>query len=277
MTKTEKNGLDGYIARMSEIPGGIHHPDPYVFQAISDSQIESGMAGDILETGSYQGRSAIVLGYLVRGSNTLHICEPFPKPSVDNPDFQPHTIDWYETYNQEIFEKHYLRFHDELPEIHACTSLDLPGRLAPGSFRFVHLDGSHTREVLESDISLAKDLLKNGGVMSFNLYRSMHTLEVAAAVWSEVASSSIFPMCATETHLYASVTPYGSKETTDLIARLRSVPRIKVITSEFRGVATALVHALPREPKITVKSFVPPILLSPARKARSKLYRTKGL
>ncbi len=103
--------------------------------------------------------------------------------------------------------------------------------------------------------------------MSFNLYRTMHTLEVAAAVWSEVADSSVFPICATETHLYASVTPYSPEQMADLHARLQSTPRMNVVPSEFRGVEVALMQPMPSESKL--KSFVPPVLLPSVRRARS--------
>ena len=264
----QSNGFDAYIPRMREIHGGFHHPDPYVFKATCESQVENGATGDILQIGAYLGRSSIALGYLLGENETLHVCEPFPDPSADHPDFLPETVDWYDTYTREIFEENYLRFHDELPEIYAHTSFELPGKLAPKSFRFVHLDGSHTAEALQSDISLTKDILIDQGVISFSVYRSMHTLEVATAVWGEVAGSSVFPICATETHLYASVTPYSSEQTADLHARLQSTPRMNVVPSQFRGVEVALMRRI-RSEKSKLKSFVPPVLLPSARRARS--------
>ena len=265
---SQSNGLDAYIPRMNEIHGGFHHPDPYVFAAICSAQTESGISGDILEIGSYLGRSTIVLGYLIGEDETLHVCEPFPNPDPDDPDFLPQTVDWYQTYNQEIFEENYLRFHDELPEIYAFSSTELPGKLTPSSFRFAHLDGSHTAEALESDIALARDILIDEGVISFSFYRTMHTLEVAAAVWREVADAAAFPICATETHLYASVTPYSAEQNADLHARLRSTPRIDVVPSQFRGVEVALMRRI-RSEKSKLKSFLPPVLLPSLRRARS--------
>ncbi len=268
---SQHNGLDAYIPRMNEIHGGFHHPDPYVFAAICSAQTESGIGGDILEIGSYLGRSTIVLGYLIGENETLHACEPFPNPDPDHPDFLPETVDWYHTYTQEIFEENYLRFHDELPEIYAFSSMELPEKLMPSSFRFAHLDGSHTAEALESDIALARDILIDEGIISFSFYRTMHTLEVAAAVWREVAKSSIFPICATETHLYASINPYSAKQTADLHDRLRSTPRMNVVPSLFRGVEVALMQPMPSESKL--KPFVPPILVPSARAARSWVSR----
>ena len=273
---TQSHGLDAYIPKMGEIHGGFHHPDPYVFQAICEAQAESGTTGDILEIGTYLGQSAIVLGYLLGEGETLHVCEPFPDPSADDPDFLPQTIEWYHPYTQEIFEENYLRFHDQLPEIYAHTSMELPEKLAPKSFRFVHVDGSHTADALESDISLTTDILIDQGVASFSVYRSMHTLEVAAAVWREVANSSLFPICATETHLYASVTPYSPEQTADLHARLRSTPRINVVPSQFRGVEVALMQPIRDRSKTTLRSFVPPILLPSARRVRSWVRSING-
>ena len=110
--------------------------------------------------------------------------------------------------------------------------------------------------------------------MSFNLYRTMHTLEVAAAVWSEVADSSVFPICATETHLYASVTPYSPEQMADLHARLRSAPGMNVILSQFRGVEVVLMR---RGSGSRLKPFVPPVLLPAAYRARLWVRTLSGL
>ena len=268
---TRNSDLETYVAKMGDIYGAFHHPDPYVFEAISANQSERGVAGDLLEIGSYQGRSAIVLGYLLGEGETLHVCDSFPVPNAEDPDFLAHTIDWYEPYSQTIFEENYLRFHEELPTIYPHTSLELAGELEPKSFRFVHLDGSHTAEALQSDISLAKHILIDDGVIAFSEYRSTHTLEVAAAAWAEVASLKVFPICATETHLYASVSRPSPEETASLQIRLRSVPGINAVPSRFRGVEIALMQPVRSESKTTLRSFVPPILLPSARKARSWL------
>jgi Methyltransferase domain len=265
----ENSGLDAYIPRMSEIHGGFHHPDPQVFRAICEAQTEHGITGDILEIGSYLGRSAIVLGFLIDGEERLHICEPFPNPTAVNPDFLPHTVGWYHPYTQELFEENYLRFHEDLPEIYAYSSLDLPGKLASDSFRFVHLDGSHTPEALQNDIGLAKDILNEDGVMSFSLYRGMESLEVAAAAWAEVAKSEVFPMVATETHLYASLKPYGPEQTADLHTRLRTTRGIEVVPSMFRGVDVALMQPKPGHEK--AKAWIPPALLPTAKKVQAWL------
>jgi hypothetical protein len=257
------------MERMGEIQGALLEPDTYVFQAISQTQADSGITGDILEIGSYLGQSAIFLGYLLQDDEALHICDSFPEPSAVDPDFLPHTLDWYNTYSQQIFEDTYLRFHAELPEIHAISSMDLPVELKPKSFRFIHLDGGHRPEVIASDIAMSKDVLVGGGVVAHDIYRSMETLEVAAAVWKEVAESSISPICATETRLYYTLTPYSSDQSADLHARLRAIPRVNVVPSEFRGVEVALVQPAPGEPEVSLKSFIPPILLPQARRVRA--------
>jgi hypothetical protein len=202
------------------------------------------------------------------------VCEPFPEPTPDDPNFLSHTIDWYDTYDQRILEEHYLRFHDQLPEIYAHSSLDLAGKLAPNSFRFVHLDGGHAPEVLRSDITLSQNILTEQGIVAHNVYRSLDTLEVAVAAWTAVANSEVFPFCATETRLYSSVTPYTSEQTADLHSRLRSIPQTNLVSSRFRGVDVALLQPAPET--TTLRSFIPPVLLPPARRARSWIRSIKG-
>jgi len=268
------NGLDAYISGMDDIHGGFEHPDPYVFAAISAAQTERGIGGDIIEIGAYLGRSTIALGYLIGEDETLHVCDLWPSPDPDDPDFLPETVGWYHAYTQEKFEANYLRFHNELPEIHAVSSLELPGTLTSDSFRFAHLDGGHTAEALDSDIALAEDLLIDEGVLSIWGHRTIHTLEVAAAVWGEVARSTLHPICATETHFYASVTAYTATQTADLYERLQAMPQVDVVLSNVRGADVALVQSVRTEPKL--KRYVPPILLPSARKARSWLRRSQS-
>jgi hypothetical protein len=265
--------LGQYKKRMTEVPGAFDFPNLGVFEVLNDLQVEKNIEGDMLEIGCYLGRSSIVLGYLLEDGEELHVCEPFPKPDPDDPDFLAHTIDWYEPYTQELFEQHYLTFHTQLPHIYANASLELPGKLSPGTFRFVHMDGSHNAKALASDIALTRSLLVDGGIVAFSQFRSLHTLEVSQAVFGELAGSSLQPLCATPNHLYASWNPEPLGDLEDLPSRLDQIPSMKVVMSEFDGRPVPLIH--PPRPGTTsgVKSFVPPVMLPLARKARTALMR----
>jgi methyltransferase family protein len=42
-------------------------------------------------------------------------------------------------------------------------------------FRLIHIDGSHLFEIVQQDIKLSKDILKDDGIVIFDDYRSPHT------------------------------------------------------------------------------------------------------
>lgn len=268
---SDKNAFESYLLRMKEIPGSFPHPNPKVFEAVGTVQRSRGIVGDTLEIGSYQGQSAIVLGFLLQTGETLHICDPFPTPSVDDPDFLPHTVDWYAAYSEDLLLQNYLRFLDTPPVIHAHSSLDLPGKLEDSTFRFIHLDGSHLAEVLRSDLALARSLITPDGVIAVNLYRSLGTLEVAAAVWPEVSGAALHAVVATESHLYLTTEPPVGDVQRELATAVRSIPNTDVVMSLFRGVEVALVRGRRLHKEPALKAWVPPALLPLLRRARSRM------
>ncbi len=111
--------LEQYRTQIDTIAGVLQRLDSYLFEAIDSAQDRHGITGDLLEIGVYQGRSAIVLGFLRKNSEQLHLCGPFEAPAVDSPNFLSDTLDWYNDYNQDLVEANYLRFHNQLPHIHA--------------------------------------------------------------------------------------------------------------------------------------------------------------
>jgi Methyltransferase domain len=268
----DHESLEANLGRLNEIQGDLFDPDTHVFRIVTEAQTERGVTGDILEIGTYLGHSAIFLGYLLEEGETLHVCDPFPEPSADDPNFLPHTLAWYDTYSQKTFEDNYRRFHSDPPIVHAHSSVELHDKLNPKSFRFVHLDGGHAPEVIASDIALVKEVLVSGGLVAHHSYRSMETLDVAAVVWPEVASGSIFPVCATETMLYYSTEPFAA----DLSDRLRAIPAVEVVSSRFGGSDVDLIKTDLSDAPLTLKSFVPPILLLPARRARDWMRHRTG-
>src|SRR5262245_64162594 len=85
------------------------------------------VGGDILEIGTYLGRSAIALGFLLNDSGErLVVSDVFDRP---------HPI-------RAEFEANYLRYHARLPEIVEGPSQDIdPAELGRQRFRIVQVDG----------------------------------------------------------------------------------------------------------------------------------------
>ena len=272
-----KRGISvaSYRSEMGNIHGAFHDQDAKLFEVLSDIQHQKGITGDVLEIGVYQGQSAILLGFLLEEDEHLHVCDRFDPPSDDDEDFLKGTFAYYQPYGVERFESTYGQYHDELPTVHACSSLDLHGKLQPDSFRFVHLDGSHRREVLRSDIALAHELLVDGGIMAFTSYRVTATLEVGAAVFGEIANHRLFPVAATEYEIYATHSP-STYEPDELIDRIRAIPSLSVSTPRFGDTIVPMVLPSGAGRIDRIKPYIPQVLWPFASNVRRQIVQFRG-
>lgn len=187
------------------IPGWMHDLDLDLFDRILDHQLTAGITGDILEIGSYHGKSAIALGHGLRDDEQLHVCDMFGAPFVGVP---CEGIDDYTGLTISDFAKQYTRFHDRAPIVQQCPSslLNLDGLL----FRFAHIDGGHAYDVVRDDINaVRKHVEPLAGVIALDDYRSVHTPGVSAAVWQAAANATLYPFLLSEVKVYAAVTRAG--------------------------------------------------------------------
>ncbi len=193
--------------QLHDVRGWLAPLDAQVLAVVLDQQTTGGITGDVLEVGVYEGRSAIFLARLLAPGERLVACDLFgdPAPNAAN---QTENQAQYRSLQRQTFDQNctrYLAELPELPEVHQCPSGELAGRLPAGRFRLVHLDGSHSYEVVRSDIELACGLLGPGGVVVFDDYRSLHTPGVAAAAWTAVSGGGLSALCATPSKLYTAV------------------------------------------------------------------------
>jgi Methyltransferase domain len=194
-----------HFKAVQDIKGWFYSEDAIVIEAINAIQTGHQMSGDFLEIGVYCGKSAAFLGFLREPRERFIVCDLFGNRamSVEN---QVEKETWYPNLGRETFEFHYLQIHTELPEIFVCNSGRIK-RLAnlTRTFRFIHVDGSHLYRVVRQDIRTASELLKPGGVVAIDDYRSAHTPGVAAATWEAVLKDWIRPICVTPQKMYATV------------------------------------------------------------------------
>lgn len=194
------NGLDAYYrGRFGAVPGWMHTLDLELFDRLLAEQLCANVTGDILEIGSYFGKSAIALGYGLRGQENLVVCDLFGRQVEGVP---TEGIDAYDGLTVSDFESQYRRFHSRQPVIHAVpsTELDLGDEQL---FRFIHIDGGHAYAVVSHDITLAVQHAKQGTLVALDDYRSSHTPGVAAAVWEATGNKRLFPFLLSEVKLYA--------------------------------------------------------------------------
>jgi hypothetical protein len=195
--------ISAYFNAVKDIEGWFYREDAILFEAIHAIQADHLLTGDLLEIGAYHGKSAAFLGFLRRPTERFVVCDLFGVPAV-SPDNQAEQDDWYPGLGRQIFERRYRQIHEELPDILACHSRRLKQRARLSrTFRFIHIDGSHLYRIVRQDIRMATELLKAGGVVAVDDYRSAHTPGVAAAMWEAVLEERLMPICTTPQKMFA--------------------------------------------------------------------------
>jgi Methyltransferase domain len=192
-----------YYERMGQIPGWFGLMDFLAFVAVDRYQRARGVVGDILEIGTYAGKSAILLGFLIDDLDQLVVCDVFDG-SVSSAADHEENAKWYSGgVSRATFERWYRTFHEELPTIVELPSTDLAHLVFERPFRLVHIDGSHVYETVKSDISVARDLAAPGAIVALDDYGRPHAPGVGAAVWEAVFKSGLRPVFLTDCKLYA--------------------------------------------------------------------------
>ncbi len=200
--------------------GWFYAKDQAVMTWLLDRQERLEPPGDLLELGSYLGKSAILIGTHLRPGETFTVCDLFGADPADGANRTENSRS-YATLTRQAFEGNYLAFHDRLPTVVQATTDQITRHVRPGSCRFVHVDASHLWEHVKGDIEAARLLLRPGGLVVCDDYRSEHTPGVAAAVWSAVANGGLRPICVTGNKFYGTWDdPEPVQE--ELVAWLRS-------------------------------------------------------
>ncbi|GAA2842118.1 class I SAM-dependent methyltransferase [Nonomuraea rubra] len=185
-------------AALERIPGWFWPTDQRLFEWFLSNE---DVSGDVLEMGTYLGKSAVLIGGHVRRGETFTVCDLFESdaPDADN---DAETTRSYSSLTRDRFERNYLSVHDALPEIvHGPTSVILD-HVKADTCRFVHVDASHLYTHVKGDVLAARTVLREGGIVAFDDYRSEHTPGVALAVWEAVAGLGLAPVCVSTQKLY---------------------------------------------------------------------------
>ncbi|MGW7540588.1 class I SAM-dependent methyltransferase [Streptomyces sp. NPDC054770] len=187
--------------RLDDVPGWFPVLDQVLFDWFLNRQEASGTRGDLLEVGVYMGKSAIFTGRHLRPGESFTVCDLFEGDAPDDANRAESTKS-YAKLTRRRFEENYLAFHDELPRVLQGPSSVVPGEVAPGSCRFVHVDASHLYEHVHGDIAAARELLLPDGIVVLDDFRSEHTPGVSIATWEAVLNGDLHPICISTQKLY---------------------------------------------------------------------------
>lgn len=158
--------LTKVFARIKDIPGAFNVDDTAHFHLVLAMQTHFGFHGDLLEIGSSHGRStaAMVHGLEEEQGEQIHVCDAFERDTEDRYASKPSVC---ELINNLRKVKPGLREMSVV--IHDCLSNEL---VLPGNqrFRFIHIDGGHSRDQTLFDLNLCKKHLQPKGIMVVDDY-----------------------------------------------------------------------------------------------------------
>jgi hypothetical protein len=165
------------LSRLQNIRGPFNVDDCSHFHLVLSMQTALGLHGDLLEIGSFHGRSAAVMARYLTGAESLHVCDAFnliapghggarrPSPGelLDNIRFVNPSLALQKV------------------RVYQCLSEDLS--LDPAlRFRFIHIDGGHSAQQTLVDLNLSLNHLIDNGVIAVDDYHHPCCPDVAPAV-----------------------------------------------------------------------------------------------
>lgn len=189
---------------LADIPGWFFWVDRQLFATLLRAQ-ESRPPGDLVELGTYLGKSAVVIGDHLRPGERFVALDLFGRTDLLDVGHAPNRREVEKSYanlTRLAFESNYLGFHSELPTIVEGPSSVIMEHVDSHAVRFVHIDASHLYEHVRLDAEHARKMLQPGGLVVFDDYRSEHTPGVSAAVWEAVFTDGLIPVAVTGTKLY---------------------------------------------------------------------------
>ncbi len=152
--------------RIKDVPGWFNVDDCGHFFLVLSYQSAIGLKGDLLEIGSYHGRSTSLMAKCLQAEERIVVCDAFESDTDDEYANKPSP----ENLVSNIHRLSPLIDKDRIV-IHRCLSNDL--RLdSEELFRFVHIDGGHSAEQAYFDLKLCSKHVVPGGVIVMDDYHN---------------------------------------------------------------------------------------------------------
>jgi predicted O-methyltransferase YrrM len=167
MNQTTSRATDA-LERFQTFEGMLGRLDAGVMTAILEWQAAVPIAGNIVEFGTYKGRSASLLAHYVRPEENLFLVDVASYLDLD-------AISKITTNYKflKIDSKNFVKTaFDDRPQ---------------QDFRFIHSDGSHTFNNVYGDLQTGEALLAPSGIMVIDDYFNPHYPQVPAAVFNYLA------------------------------------------------------------------------------------------
>jgi hypothetical protein len=186
-----------YRVNSWRVPGWFPLIDFDLFLAINNRQQELGFLGDILEIGTYKGKSGILLTLCAKPTETVRLLDLYADIRLEaNPD----SID-YKQLDETQTIKNLNKFGSEYKLVFG-NSLEIPKVIPKTPHRIIHIDGSHQYEIVRNDLQNALKLLSPDGVIILDDYSNLAYPGVAIAFWEFYENTHLEIIFATPSRVY---------------------------------------------------------------------------
>lgn len=145
------------------IPGYFDYDDAQHFALLLNVQCALGIAGDIMEIGTWKGRSAAFLSFFVNNNERLILNDVFSSPATDK----------YPEYpSVEMVQRAILAMNPDIAEQILFIEGNSRSTTIPASarIRFAHIDGGHSFDECYQDLVRVTPHVVEGGVIAVDDY-----------------------------------------------------------------------------------------------------------
>lgn len=194
------------FSAVKTIPGFFNFDDAQHFSLILKMQEVLGIEGDLLEIGTWKGRSAAFLGCHVRSGERLILNDVFSAPATDKYPEYPSPDD---------VRRAVLQFSPGIADKLVFIEGDSrTSRFPPDArLRFAHVDGGHSLDECYADLNRVAPFMVQGGVIAVDDYDHPDWPEVKPAFDKWIAEADDF-------RIVGDMNRYGAKGRKAYAARL---------------------------------------------------------
>jgi hypothetical protein len=197
MKVTKEVGIQRYRRNFFKVPGWLPLIDFELFVILDEIQVEHQYAGDILEIGTYKGKSGILLSWFPGESEMTYLVDLFEEIKKETVIDAPE----YSSLDLEGATKNLTKYGNTFQLIPG-NSIQLLSIVPHSKYRLIHIDGSHQYEVVAQDLMNTLQLLNTSGVIVLDDYSNSDYPGVASAFWECFANHKLEVICATKTRIY---------------------------------------------------------------------------
>jgi hypothetical protein len=192
-----KKRITKYKYQSWVVPGWFTLTDYEMFVAINTVQEKFAVSGNLLEIGTFCGKSGALLSLLAAPGESVSLLDLFDEvkfeENLETQDYRKMTMG----RARKTLDK-----YGQAYKLVEGNSLEIEKLIPITPHRLIHIDGSHQYEVVKKDLLNALKYLTEGGVIVLDDYRNFQFPGVGRALWEFVESHKMFLICSTPTKAY---------------------------------------------------------------------------